>query len=505
LDSSGVARSSASLPIGDHTITATYNGDANFLASSGSQRFSVDPIATTVSTPVLVSGTPTLGQPLTFSATVSAGGAPATGTLTFRDGSALIGVADLNASGTGTITTSTLGAGAHLITASYSGNVDNAPATSAPLSLTIKAASTTTLTSSLNPSTPGASVSFTATVAGPAGVPTPSGSVSFADGSTPLGTISLNASAQAVLTLASGLAAGDHSIVATYNGDQQFLLSSSAPLVQRVTRPATTTTLAQGIGPAGFFLTSVVSAEHGIPTGAAQFRNVSAGTVLGTAPLVNGVATLPIAAPLPVGQTIQAVYDGDTTFAGSASPQQVFIAAVNGFSFVPGFVPDAIATIFGDGLAPSTAEAPGLPLPTTLAGIEVRIADANGRQYPAMLYYVSPRQINFVVPPAAPLGPARILIVQGETALSISVVITRSAPSLTSADGSGSGTAAAQVIRLHGDGTQDPPESVTAAAIPTAPGDRLFLVLYGTGLRHAGDGFSCALNGQSVPVLFAGA
>jgi uncharacterized protein (TIGR03437 family) len=502
LDGAGVARFLAPLGIGDHAVTATYNGDANFLTSSGSRTYSVDPIATSVSTPVLVTGTVAPGQPLTFSATVSAGGYPVTGSLTFRDGGTVLGVAELNASGGGTITTSALGLGTHIITASYSGNTLNASATSQPLFLTIKGTPTVTLTSSLNPSTPGAAVTITATVAG---TPAPTGSVTFVDGSTALGTISLNSSAQAVLTLASGLAAGDHSIVGTYNGDANLQAASSAPLTQRVGRVPTTTTLGEGITSAGFVLTSLVSAERGQPTGSVEFRSVTAGSVLGTANLSAGLATLVLPFPLPVGQTIEAVYPGDATFAGSSSTRQTFITAVNGFSMLPGFSPDGIATIFGAGLASETAAAPGLPLPTTLAGVEVRVVDSAGGQHPAMLYYVSPAQINFVVPPDAPLGPARIVVVQGQLGTSISAMITRAAPGLAAANGSGSGTAAAQMIRVHADGSQDPPVTVTANPMRVAAGDRLFVVLYGTGLRHSAAALSCSMNGQTVPVLYSGA
>ena len=110
-----------------------------------------------------------------------------------------------------------------------------------------------------------------------------------------------------------------------------------------------------------------------------------------------------------------------------------------------------------------------------------------------------------MIPAAAPVGPARIVIVQGQASLSISVVIAPAAPGLASADGTGSGTAAAQLIRVHSDGTQDPPQNVTGSPMPSAPADRRFLVLYGTALRHAGAGLSCSMNGQPVSVQFAGA
>jgi uncharacterized protein (TIGR03437 family) len=424
--------------------------------------------------------------------------------LTFRDNGSPIGDGALNGSGTASVT-ATLGAGPHSITASYSGDTFNSGATSAPLFFNIRTASTTTLTSSQNPATPGAAPSLTATVAASSGAATPTGSVSFTDGTATLGSATLSATGQATLTVAAGLAAGDHTIVATYAGDANLLGSSSAPLIQRITQPTTTTSLSEGVTAAGFHLTAAVqSASSGTPTGSAQFRDLTANSTLGTATLANGVATLAVPAPLPIGHTVQAVYDGDTTFAGSTSAPQVFIAAANGFSFGLTFVPDSVASIFGATLAPTTATAPGLPLPTELGGIHVRLVDSAGGQHTALLYYVSPGQINLVIPADAPLGPARLMVVTPDGALTLAITIGRTGPALTSADGSGSGAAAAQFIRLHRDGTQDAPAPVSPAPIPMGT-DRLFMILYGTGLRHTSRPATCSLNGQTVTPLFAGA
>jgi uncharacterized protein (TIGR03437 family) len=500
----GTATITNSLTIGGHAIIATYSGDANFLTStSTTQTVSVNSRATSVSTPVITSGTPAPGQPLTFSATASGDG-PLTGMLTFRDNGSPIGDGALSGSGTASVT-ATLGAGPHSITASYSGDTFNSGATSAPLFLTVRANSTTTLVSSLNPATPGAALTLTATVAASSGAAAPTGAVTFTDGAATLGSATLNGTGQAVLTVAAGLTAGDHSIVATYAGDANLLGSTSAPLIQRVIQPATTTTLSEGITAGGFYLTAAVqAASAGTPTGDVRFRNLTSNTTLGTATLANGVATLAVAAPLPIGHTVQAVYDGDTNFAGSVSASQVFIGAANGFSFGLTFVPDSVASIFGAGLAPTTATAPGLPLPTELGGIHVRLVDSAGGQHTALLYYVSPGQINLVIPADTPLGPARLMVVTPDGALTLAITIGRTGPALTSADGTGSGIAAAQFIRLHRDGTQDAPIPVSPAPIPMGT-DRLFMILYGTGLRHASRPATCSLNGQTVTPLFAGA
>jgi hypothetical protein len=87
------------------------------------------------------------------------------------------------------------------------------------------ASTTTTLTSSLNPSMSGQSVTFTATVAATApGSGTPTGMVNFKEGNTMLGTGMLNASGQATFTTSS-LSVGTHTIVASYLGDNNFAAS----------------------------------------------------------------------------------------------------------------------------------------------------------------------------------------------------------------------------------------------------------------------------------------
>jgi hypothetical protein len=96
-----------------------------------------------------------------------------------------------------------------------------------------KAAATVTVVSSLNPSAAGQTVTFTATVTGAA----PTGSISFKDGATTLGTATLNGSGQATLPVSS-LTAGSHSITAVYGGDAGNNGGTSAALTQTVNTAA---------------------------------------------------------------------------------------------------------------------------------------------------------------------------------------------------------------------------------------------------------------------------
>jgi len=135
------------------------------------------------------------GDTVTLTATVSGSGTPGpTGSVTFADGATTLGSAPLSGS-TATYPVSTLAAGTHSLTAVYDGDTANASSTSPVHTQTVnaapKTASATTLSSSGSPSVAGSPVTFTATVTGSGSI-TPTGTVSFVEGSTTLwsGTLS---------------------------------------------------------------------------------------------------------------------------------------------------------------------------------------------------------------------------------------------------------------------------------------------------------------------------
>jgi len=176
----------------------------------------------------------TSGQSVTFTATVT--GSSPTGTVQFKDGVSNLGSAVPLAGGTASFTTSSLTSGGHSITAVYSGDSNNTTSTSAPLAQTVnQAATTTSLTSSLNPSQVGQAVTFTATVTSGGGTPT--GTVTFKDGATALGSATLAGGGVAALTISS-LTLGSHSITAVYGGGASFAASTSPAVIQAVSTPA---------------------------------------------------------------------------------------------------------------------------------------------------------------------------------------------------------------------------------------------------------------------------
>jgi len=193
-------------------------------------------LAVTTTTLQASASTVTAGQSLTFTATVApqSGSGTPTGTVSFLDGTTMIGSGTLNGSGVATSSTSSLMTGSHSIKAVYLGDTNFAASTSSAVSVQVNAAAaatTTTVTSSANPSTVGQSVTFTAAVTSSGG--TPSGTVNFLDGTTQIGSGALNGSAQATF-MTSSLTAGSHSITASYVGNSSFAASTSAILTQMV-------------------------------------------------------------------------------------------------------------------------------------------------------------------------------------------------------------------------------------------------------------------------------
>ena len=147
--------------------------------------------AKTTTTLSTSSATAVFGQPVTLTATViSTAGVP-TGTVTFRDGTTVLGTATVNAAGQATLAVS-LGVGSHALTASFAGTGDFGDSTGIADLTVNRAATTVALGSSVNPAVTGQAVTFTATVAAVApGAGTPTGTVTFRDGNVVLGTVAV--------------------------------------------------------------------------------------------------------------------------------------------------------------------------------------------------------------------------------------------------------------------------------------------------------------------------
>ncbi len=277
-----------SLPQGTDSITATTSGDASH-NSATSPPTSVT-VGKTVSVVTLVSSTnpSAANQSVTFSASTHAG---ASGLITFLDGTTILGTGTVNAAGVAVFATSTLTIGTHPITASYGGDSNYSPATSAVLVQTVsKIPTLITITESTPAQLVSGGVTFTANVT--ASSPNATGTVTFMDGTTVLGTttltpsggvaVSLTTNANAAL-LTSSLLTGSHQIVAVYSGDSTFAPSTSAPaayLVEDFTNtntgatsqnifPGAATTYNFSLAPitAATFLNDVTVTVTGLPPG----------------------------------------------------------------------------------------------------------------------------------------------------------------------------------------------------------------------------------------------
>ena len=224
--------STMALTAGSHIITAVYGGDANYTGSTSS----------TVSQTVNQAGTSTTlasstypssyGDSVTFTATVTAG---ATGTVTFYEGSSVLGTGTISGT-TATFSTMALTAGSHSITAVYGGDANYTGSTSSAVSQTVNQAGTTTsLASSTSTSTYGTSVALTATVTSGA-----TGTVTFLDGTTTLGTGTISGTTATFSTVA--VKAGTHSITAVYGGDANYTGSTSSAVGLTVNPTALTVT-----------------------------------------------------------------------------------------------------------------------------------------------------------------------------------------------------------------------------------------------------------------------
>ena len=198
------------------------------------------------------------------------------------------------------------------------------------------------------------------------------------------------------------------------------------------------------------------------------------------------------------------------------------VTTVSAASFLRGGVAGgSIVSAFGIELAPGVGTANAVPLPDTLQGVSAVIEDGTGGSRRAPLFFVSPGQINFLIPAQTPLGQATLLVradgATGEPLLTGALRIEPVAPGLFTADASGRGAPAALLLRVRsGSGGQatwgyEPVTEIDAAtgrpvalAIDLGPvGDEVYLILFGTGWRRASE-VVASVGGVAVPVVFSG-
>ncbi len=179
---------------------------------------------------------------------------------------------------------------------------------------------------------------------------------------------------------------------------------------------------------------------------------------------------------------------------------------------------DSIVAGFGAELATETVSASGTPLPTSLAGTTVNVRDSAGMERIAPLFFVSPTQVNYLMPPGTAVGTATVTVTSGSGKVSVGASrIDTVAPGLFVANANGQGVAAAVALRVKADGSRSyEPIALFDAAqnkFITRPldlgpsGEQVYLLLFGTGIRHRSSLTSviATIGGAYADVSFAGA
>ncbi len=197
------------------------------------------------------------------------------------------------------------------------------------------------------------------------------------------------------------------------------------------------------------------------------------------------------------------------------APVATSVSAAN-YSAQP-LASEQIIAAFGTNLATATTIATELPLPTSLAGTTVSVRDSAGTDRAAPLFFVSPNQVNYLMPAGLASGQAIVTIRSANGEVSGGFVnISTIAPGLFTVDASGKGIVSSNALTLLPDNTfaQQPtamfdPNQNKFVSIPIGLGvddQRVFLVLYGTGLRLRSSeaNVRATIGGFELPVLYAG-
>ena len=327
--------------MGSYAIQAAYNGSGSFSASSASaQTLTVNKVAPAVS--LASSANPALlGNAITLTATLSAVAGTPTGSVSFFDGTTLLGSGTLTGSAAA-YTTSSLALGSHSITAVYAGNSDFLTASSSAveevINQSVLATATTASSATVSFSSSAQSVTLAATVTSISGTVN-AGTVTFQvlNGATLVGaavtsSALTNGTASVSYQLPAGTAVGSYAIQAAYNGSGSFSASSASAQTLTVNKVAPAVSLASSANPAllgnAITLTATLSAVAGTPTGSVSFFDGT--TLLGSGTLTGSAAAYTTSSLALGSHSITAVYAGNSDF--SASTSSAIAEVVNEFT-----------------------------------------------------------------------------------------------------------------------------------------------------------------------------
>ena len=314
----------SALVSGAHSVTASYSGDTNFLAGNAAPvTITAAKSATTVT---LTPSATSLTYPAAFTATASVAQTLSTvapsGSVTFLvDGSAVSTVAI--SSGTATLPPLVLAGGNHTVSASYTGDSSYLAESASAVTVTVKKpAAAPAVHPSPTPAVVGTVINAVATVAGVSGGSTPTGKVTFYLDGVNSGNLLL--SGGTVTYPISGASVGKHTVAIQYNGDLNYVGSTSSAASFTITKASTTVGLTSSASPASvgstvIFTATVSQTVSGVvPGGTVQF------TVDGVAQtpvtMTGGAATLSLSTLAAGSHSIGAVYSGDANYTTATAP-----------------------------------------------------------------------------------------------------------------------------------------------------------------------------------------
>ena len=312
--------------MGTDPVTAVLAADSNY--ASVTSNVQPETVSKVAGSDVLntSNATPTFGQSVTLTDTIPVvNGVAPTGTVSFYNGATLLGTGVPNASGVATLATTALPVGTDSVTAVLAADSNYASVTSNVQPETVsKVAGSDVLTTSNATPTFGQSVTLTDAIPVVNGI-APTGTVSFYNGATLLGTGVPNASGIATLAT-TALPVGTDSVTAVLAADSNYASVTSNLQPETVSKVAgsdvLTTSNATPSDGQSVTLTDTIPVVNGVaPTGLVSFYNGA--TLLGTGvPNASGVATLATTA-LPVGtDSVTAVLAADSNYASVTSNVQ---------------------------------------------------------------------------------------------------------------------------------------------------------------------------------------
>lgn len=321
---------------GTDTVTATYSGDVDYVASTSPAVVESIGSDSTVTSLAVATTSTVVGEPVTYTATVTPvtpGTGTPTGTVTISGGSGILCVGTLDAQSPDQASCSALetSAGTDAVTASYGGDTNyGASALSTPVAMSVTPASTATSIASSDPApVVGEAVVYTATVVARApGAGSPTGTVTFNGADGPLCTAVLDdANADQATCSASYGAPGAEVVTAAYAGDGNFSPSASLVATETVSSALTATSVAASpaaavVGQSVTYTATVtaVAPGAGTPRGTVTFSDAN-GPIC-SAPLTGtstDQAACSTAYTSAQSDTVSARYPGDADFAASDS------------------------------------------------------------------------------------------------------------------------------------------------------------------------------------------